>query len=455
MALRGVGDDDARRDGPPDPRRGRHLLQALPGLPRGPAGRRRARSSGRSSAARECGALILVHAENGGVIDVLVKQALARGETAPRHHALTRPPATEAEATARAIAMAELAGAPLYVVHLSCAAALEHVTAARDRGQTVFAETCPQYLFLSMADYDRPGLRGGEVRDVAAAAGGGEPGGPLARPRRRRPAGRRHRPLPVHARRQGPRAGRLLEDPERRARHRDADDAPVGRRRARGTDRRAALRGADRRRPGAGSSASGRARARSRWAPTPTSCSGTRSARRASRSRRSTCGWTTAPTRGGSSAAAPPSVMSRGEVIVDRGEWKGRPGRGQFLKRPTARRTRPEPWLHRVEWRPSCAHCSSPTVALSARRPDRPAPAGRRGAPEPGASGRAASWRSRAPTTCARPCSGSARARTTSAPPTAGRTPSGCSRGSASGAGTRRSRPSTCCSRRRRSGCSS
>ena len=84
--------------------------------------------------ARECGALTLVHAENGGVIDVLVKRALARGETAPRHHALTRPPETEAEATARAIAMAAMAGAPLYVVHLSCAAALAHVTAARDRG---------------------------------------------------------------------------------------------------------------------------------------------------------------------------------------------------------------------------------------------------------------------------------------------------------------------------------
>jgi dihydropyrimidinase len=111
-------------------------------------------------AARECGALALVHAENGGVIDVLVKRALARGETAPRFHALTRPPATEAEATARAISLAALAGAPLYVVHLSCAAALEHVSAARDRGQPVHAETCPQYLFLSAADYDRPGLEG-------------------------------------------------------------------------------------------------------------------------------------------------------------------------------------------------------------------------------------------------------------------------------------------------------
>jgi dihydropyrimidinase len=110
--------------------------------------------------ARESGALILVHAENGGVIDVLVKRALARGETAPRFHALTRPPETEAEATGHAIAMATMAGVPLYVVHLSCAAALEHVVAARHRGRPVYAETCPQYLFLSIGDYDRPGFEG-------------------------------------------------------------------------------------------------------------------------------------------------------------------------------------------------------------------------------------------------------------------------------------------------------
>jgi dihydropyrimidinase len=127
--------------------------------------------------ARECGALVLVHAENGDVIDVLVKQALSRGETAPRFHAATRPPATEAEATARAIALAGLAGTPLYVVHLTCEAALAHVVAARGRGQAVFAETCPQYLFLSKDEYERPGFEGAryvmspplrEVTDQAA-----------------------------------------------------------------------------------------------------------------------------------------------------------------------------------------------------------------------------------------------------------------------------------------------
>ena len=195
--------------------------------------------------ARECGALPLVHAENGGVIDVLVRRALARGETSPLHHALTRPPETEAEATARAIAMAEMAGAPLYVVHLSCAAALAHVEAARDRGPGRLRRDLPAVPVPLDRRLRPPRLRGGAVRDVAAAAGGGRPGGALARPRGRRPAGGGDRPLPVHAGRQGARQGRLLEDPERRARHRDADDAAVGRRGARGEDRRAAVRRAD------------------------------------------------------------------------------------------------------------------------------------------------------------------------------------------------------------------
>ncbi len=106
------------------------------------------------------GATVSVHAENGGVIDVLVKQALARGHTAPRYHALTRPPGTEAEATHRAIALAEMAGVPVYIVHLSAAEALAQVTEARDRGLSVFAETCPQYLFLSHDNYEEPGFAG-------------------------------------------------------------------------------------------------------------------------------------------------------------------------------------------------------------------------------------------------------------------------------------------------------
>ena len=106
------------------------------------------------------GGTICMHAENGGVIDVLVKKALAEGKTAPRYHALTRPARAEAEATHRAIALAEIADVPIYIVHLSAAEALEMVTEARDRGLPAYAETCPQYLFLSYDNYEEPGFDG-------------------------------------------------------------------------------------------------------------------------------------------------------------------------------------------------------------------------------------------------------------------------------------------------------
>jgi dihydropyrimidinase len=111
-------------------------------------------------AASNNGSMICMHAENGGAIDVIVKQALAEGKTAPKYHALTRPTTAEAEATARAIALAEMAGSPVYIVHLSCNDALEKVREARDRGLPVYAETCPQYLFLSLEDMDAPGFEG-------------------------------------------------------------------------------------------------------------------------------------------------------------------------------------------------------------------------------------------------------------------------------------------------------
>jgi dihydropyrimidinase len=106
------------------------------------------------------GGTICMHAENGGVIDVLVQRALAQGKTAPKYHALTRPARAEAEATHRAIALAEIAGVPIYIVHLSAAEALEMVTEARDRGLPAFAETCPQYLFLSYDNYEEPDFGG-------------------------------------------------------------------------------------------------------------------------------------------------------------------------------------------------------------------------------------------------------------------------------------------------------
>ncbi len=106
------------------------------------------------------GALIQMHAENGIAIDQLVLQALARGERAPRFHGSTRPAILEGEATERAIELARVAGCALYIVHLSAAEALDRVAEARDRGEPVFAETCPQYLLLSEDDLARPDFEG-------------------------------------------------------------------------------------------------------------------------------------------------------------------------------------------------------------------------------------------------------------------------------------------------------
>jgi dihydropyrimidinase len=108
----------------------------------------------------ENGGLVCMHAENGGVIDVLVQEALRLGHTAPKYHALTRPSRAEGEATGRAIALAEMAGVPIYIVHLSSADALEKVRQARDMGLPAYAETCPQYLFLSYDNYEEPGFAG-------------------------------------------------------------------------------------------------------------------------------------------------------------------------------------------------------------------------------------------------------------------------------------------------------
>jgi dihydropyrimidinase len=108
------------------------------------------------------GAMIMMHAENGIAIDVLVAQALARGETDPMYHSLTRPAELEAEATHRAIELSKVAGnVPLYIVHMSASQALEEVAAAQHLGLNVFAETCPQYLYLSLEDQlMQPGFEG-------------------------------------------------------------------------------------------------------------------------------------------------------------------------------------------------------------------------------------------------------------------------------------------------------
>ncbi len=111
-------------------------------------------------AAAKFGGLVQVHAENGDVIEVTVKDALAEGLTAPKYHALTRPVQLEMEATARAIWMAEVAGAPLYVVHVSSAGAADAISDGRKRGLPIYGETCPQYLVCDTSDYDRPAFAG-------------------------------------------------------------------------------------------------------------------------------------------------------------------------------------------------------------------------------------------------------------------------------------------------------
>ncbi|MES1248517.1 MAG: dihydropyrimidinase [Actinomycetota bacterium] len=119
------------------------------------------------------GALVMVHAENGDVVDLLVRQALEAGNTAPLYHALTRPPEAEGEATNRAIQLAHLAGAPLYVVHVTCREAVEPIARAREAGWDVWGETCTQYFFNSLDDIAKPSFEGAKyvysppVRDKA------------------------------------------------------------------------------------------------------------------------------------------------------------------------------------------------------------------------------------------------------------------------------------------------
>ena len=103
---------------------------------------------------------ICMHAENGNVIDEIIREAVADGKLAPKYHALTRPTRMEAEGVHRAVAIAEVAKVPLYIVHLSCSDALEEVKRGRMRGVDVTAETCPQYLFLDQSCYDKPGFEG-------------------------------------------------------------------------------------------------------------------------------------------------------------------------------------------------------------------------------------------------------------------------------------------------------
>ncbi len=109
---------------------------------------------------KKAGITVMVHAENADAIDVLQKNCVAKGDTSPYYHAVSRPPVVEAEATKRAIYLAELAGAPLYVVHVSCKEALDEITLARGKGQPVCGETCSHYLTLDIENLAKPNFEG-------------------------------------------------------------------------------------------------------------------------------------------------------------------------------------------------------------------------------------------------------------------------------------------------------
>ena len=148
--------------------------------------------------ASRSGATVMMHAENGIAIDRLVAQALAAGRTDPVYHGLTQAArARRARRPSRAITLAKVADCPLYIVHLSASQALEAVAEARDRGQNVFAETCPQYLFLSLDDLARPDFEGAKFVASPPLRPKCAPGLAVARAADQRPVGRVDGPLPV------------------------------------------------------------------------------------------------------------------------------------------------------------------------------------------------------------------------------------------------------------------
>ncbi len=150
------------------------------------------------------------------------QRALAEGKTAPIYHALTRPSRPRRKPCIAPSPWRRSPGAPVYIVHLSSEDALNEVREARDRGVPAFAETCPQYLLLSIDDLARPGFRRREVRLHAAAARQAESAETVGRAEARSPAGGLHRPLPVLFRRpEDPRQGRFHQDPQRRPGHRE------------------------------------------------------------------------------------------------------------------------------------------------------------------------------------------------------------------------------------------
>jgi dihydropyrimidinase len=287
---------------------------------------------------RENGGLICMHAENGGVIDTLVKEALRKGQTAPKYHALTRPTRAEGEATGRAIALSEMAGVPIYIVHLSCSDALEKVKQARDMGLPAYAETCPQYLFLSYDDYEKPGFEGAKY--VMS---------PPLREKWNQDAlwkGLAKNDLQVVSTDHCPFC--MNEPPQKQLGRDDFSKIPNG---APGIETRLMLVWEGVR---AGKIDMHRfveivstnpARMFGLWPKKGTIAVGSdgdlvifdpdRETTLAAKSLHMRVDYN--PYEGRPVKGAPAVVLSRGDVLVDHGQWKGRPGRGQFVKRQPGR----------------------------------------------------------------------------------------------------------------------
>ncbi len=288
--------------------------------------------------AGESGAMMMMHAENGIAIDVLVAQALARGETDPKYHAFTRPAELEGEATHRAIQLAKVAGnVPLYVVHMSASEALEEIAAARHAGQNVFAETCPQYLYLSIEDQlAQPGFEGAKWVCSTPLRSKHEhhQRRPLEGPADERARRRVHGPLPVlHEGAEGARPRRLLQDPQRHRRRRAPHGADLpGRRHRRALARalgRDVLHDA-----GPDCSGSTRPRASSPPAPTPTSSSGTRTGgRKIGVNDKHHMNMDHSAYEGFEVDGKVDTVLSRGTVVVENDTFTGTKGHGRYLKR--------------------------------------------------------------------------------------------------------------------------
>ena len=284
------------------------------------------------------GGLIMMHAENGPAIDVVAAQLVAEGKTDPYYHGVARYPIFEGEATNRVIRLAEAAGVPVYIVHLSVMDALDAVRDARDRGVQAFAETCPQYLFLSLDDLGN-GFEGAKfVCSPPLREKDPQLGGALDRPREGRPPGRVDRPLPVRLPRpEGARPGRLPQDPQRAAGRRGPRRPAPRRRRGRGPDQRASA-GSRSSRPSPREAvrdvpAQGRDRRRRRRGPRRL-----RPEPEADDQRGDATTWTstTRATRAGRSRARPTSCSAAGPWSSATASSPARKGHGRFLKRAPA-----------------------------------------------------------------------------------------------------------------------